>query len=162
MPKKKIKVGDNIKSMNANWSFAGNTADNFDKHIKRSVPLYNLSHDIALKLSDFFLSEKTNIYDLGCSTGTFLNLISKRHSNRKHQFIGIDEIKKMCIIAKRKNYKSKNLKFINSKIEKIKFKNSSFITSFFTIQFVHPSKRQMIFNKIYRSLSWGGCFLLFE
>ena len=67
MSKKKFNIGDNIKSMSANWSFAGNTANNFDRHIKKSVPLYDLSHDIALKLSDFFLSEKTNIYDLGSS-----------------------------------------------------------------------------------------------
>ena len=36
------------------------------------------------------------------------------------------------------------------------------ITSFYTIQFIHPSKRQKIFNKIYKSLNWGGAFIFFE
>ena len=30
------------------------------------------------------------------------------------------------------------------------------------MQFVHPSKRQLIFNKIFKSLNWGGCFIIFE
>ena len=34
--------------------------------------------------------------------------------------------------------------------------------SFYTIQFINPSIRQNIFNKIFKSLRWGGGFLLFE
>ena len=34
--------------------------------------------------------------------------------------------------------------------------------SFFTIQFIRPSVRQKLVNKIYKSLHWGGCFLYFE
>ncbi len=159
MSKKKI---SDIKYGNASWSFDGKTVKKFDQHIKQSIPLYDLAHDLTLKFSDFFLSEKSNVYDLGCSTGTFLNLISKRHNKKKHKFIGVDEIKKMCFEAKRKNIKNKNVKIINSKIENIRLQKSAIITSFFTMQFVHPSKRQMIFNKIFKSLNWGGCFIVFE
>ena len=70
-----ISSGDNIVSKASQWKFSGNTAKNFDKHISKSVPLYEWSHDIALKVSDFFLTEKGHSYDLGCSTGTFLNKI---------------------------------------------------------------------------------------
>ena len=44
----------------------------------------------------------------------------------------------------------------------IKLKNLNYITSFFTIQFIHPSKRQKLFNNIYNGLEWGGGFLFFE
>ena len=30
------------------------------------------------------------------------------------------------------------------------------------MQFIHPSKRQSIFNKIYKNLNWSGAFILFE
>ena len=30
------------------------------------------------------------------------------------------------------------------------------------MQFIHPSRRQKIFNKIFNSLHWGGGFMLFE
>ena len=51
--KKILKLGDNIRGSNSNWKFTGKTAKNFDTHIKKSVPLYDWSHDISLKLSDF-------------------------------------------------------------------------------------------------------------
>lgn len=159
MNRKKKKSTDIIYS-NASWSFDGKTVKNFDKHIKQSIPFYQQTHYLTLKISDFFLSQKKSIvYDLGCSTGTFLNLLEKRHAKKNIIMIGIDEIKKMTDEAKKKN---KNIKYINSKIENIKFKKSSLITSFFTIQFIHPSKRQKIFEKIYNGLDWGGGFILFE
>ena len=44
----------------------------------------------------------------------------------------------------------------------MKFKKSSLITSFYTMQFIPPSNRQIIFDNIYKNLKWGGAFLLFE
>jgi len=155
--------GDNIRSKNAQWNFSGNTVKNFDKHISKSVPLYELSNDIALKTSDFFLSQKSHAYDLGCSTGTFLNKICKRNNNsKKIKFTGIDEVKEMCKIAKKNNKNNSNVKILNKNINSVKFEKSSLITSFYTMQFVHPSKRQTLFNNIFKSLSWGGAFIYFE
>jgi len=34
--------------------------------------------------------------------------------------------------------------------------------SYYTMQFIHPSIRQLVIEKIYRSLNWGGAFFLFE
>ena len=36
------------------------------------------------------------------------------------------------------------------------------ITSLYTIQFIQPKFRQKLFDKIYKSLNWGGAFVLFE
>ena len=30
------------------------------------------------------------------------------------------------------------------------------------MQFIEPRKRQELINKIYKSLNWGGCFVIFE
>ena len=58
---------------------------------------------MALKFSDFFLAEKSNIiYDLGCSTGSFLKALSNKKKIKKHFYYGIDEIKEMCLLAKKK------------------------------------------------------------
>ena len=125
--------------------------------------MYQWTHEVALKTSDFFLTEKGNSYDLGCSTGTFLSKLARRNDNyKKIKFIGVDEIKDMCKIAKKRNSKNKNVKIINNDIHSLKLKNSALITSFYTIQFIHPSRRQAIFNKIYKTLNWGGAFILFE
>ena len=58
--------------------------------------------------------------------------------------------------------KNKNIKFINKDISKINIRKSDFILSLYTIQFIQPKKRQEIFDKIYRSLNWGGGFFLCE
>ena len=80
MKKKYSKTGDNIFKKNSNWDFKGDVYKNFDSHINKSVPLYNETHNLYLKLSDFFLQENSNILDIGCSTGTFLSKVYERHS----------------------------------------------------------------------------------
>lgn len=155
-------TGDNIVASVSDWKFSGKTVANFDVHIKKSIPLYEWSHEISLKFSDFFLHEKTNIYDLGCSTGIFLKLLSSRSNTQKHTFYGLDEIKDMCEVAKKNNIKNKRVKILNKKIENFNFRETSFITSFYTMQFINPSRRQNIIDKIYKSLNWGGAFIIFE
>ena len=54
-----------------------------------------------------------------------------------------------------KNKKSK-IKFIKKNIMTVNFKKSDFISSMYTIQFLHPKDRQVLINKIYKSLNWGG------
>jgi len=159
---KKNKVGTNILAENSSWSFSGNVAKNFDKHIDKSVPLYSWSHDLGLKLSDFFVKEKSKVHDLGCSTGTFIKKLNNRHNKKKISIKGYDIEKKMVESAKKNNYKFKNVKNEFKDIIKADFKKSDYITSFYTVQFIHPSKRQKIFNKIYKELNWGGGFLFFE
>ena len=158
---KKKNAGDSIKVENSSWTFSGKVAQNFDKHISKSVPYYQWSHQLGLNISDFFLKNNSNMYDLGCSTGSFLQKIAKRHPKKKINFHGIDEVKEMINWAKNKN-KNKNIKFLNKNIINHKLKKSEFVTSFYTIQFIPPAKRQTIFNKIFNSLNWGGGFLFFE
>ena len=67
----KFKTGDKILKKNSNWNFKGNVYKYFDKHIKKSVPMYHETQDLYLQISDFFLQENSKIIDLGSSTGTF-------------------------------------------------------------------------------------------
>ena len=61
----------NLKS--GSWSFGGKIPDKFEKHIAKSVPLYLEGHKLIASLSDYFLLENSNCYDIGCSTGNLLN-----------------------------------------------------------------------------------------
>ena len=159
-----MKVGTNIKAANASWSFAKDVPKTFSKHIKSSVPFYEEGHDICLQLSDFFLKENSNCYDLGCSTGTLINKLSSR-VDKKINFYGVDSVKEMINQANRENKKLKNsnkLKYTNENFLKIRLKKSDLIISYYTMQFIAPKFRQNIVNKIYKSLNWGGAFLMFE
>ena len=104
MRKPKKNTGDNISAENANWKFSGDVVKKFDSHVKKSVPLYEWSHEIGLKISDFFLTEPSLCYDIGCSTGTFLEKIATKNKNKDIKFIGLDEIKDMCEMAKKKKF----------------------------------------------------------
>ena len=159
---KKIKVGSNIKVRNASWSFDKGIFKKFDQHINKSIPLYKWSHDIGLDVSDFFLPNGNTFYDLGCSTGSFVKSLSIRHSNKNIKVFGIDEIQEMVNQSKKNNKQFKNVKILKGDITKIKFNEPNFISSFYTIQFIKPSKRQKLIDKIYKSLLWGGGFLIFE
>ena len=124
----------------SNWNFSGNVPKNFDDHINRSIPLYNEVHLLFSILSDFFIQKNSKIIDLGCSTGTFLNLLYKRHKSikKKLKYIGINIIKPMILLAKKKNKKNK-INFINGDIFNFNLNNACIISSFYTIQFI-PKK----------------------
>lgn len=163
MYKKKNKyAGDNIKMEKGSWSFNKNVAKNFDKHINKSVPLYSEGHNLILEYSDFFLNEKSLCYDIGCSTGSLLNLFGKKFYNKNIKFIGIENEKHMFIKAKEKVKKYKNISIRHCNINNIKLKKSDLIISYYTMQFIQPKIRQDLFNKIYDSLNWGGALILFE
>ena len=159
---RKIISGDNIKSAIGQWSFDGKVPKNFDKHINKSIPLYKWCHEIGLNLSDFFLKKNTLSYDIGCSTGTFLQKLSEKNKGKNVKLYGIDEIKPMIIQARRKCKKNKNIKFINKDFLNLKLNKSTFITSYFTVSFIDPPKRQLAFDKFYKSLEWGGALVIFD
>jgi tRNA (cmo5U34)-methyltransferase len=64
--------------------------------------------------------------------------------------------------AKKNSKLLKNIKFINKSVLSGSLKNTSIISAFYTIQFIHPSKRQYLINKIYKNLNWGGAFFMVE
>ncbi len=159
----KKKLGQNIKADNASWTFDNNVWKNFDEHINNSIPLYLLCHKIGLEVSDFFLEKNSRVLDLGCSTGTFVKKLNNRHIKKDLKIQGYDAVKTMIQAAKKINKNKKNIKFLNKDIVKNKLPiNVDFVSSFFTLSFIKPSDRQVVFNKIFKSLNWGGAFVFFD
>lgn len=156
------KKSKKIFAKNSSWTFDKNVASNFDFHIEKSVPLYNEFKWLGEKLSDYYLKEDSIVYDIGCSTGSFLKRLAIRHNNKKKiKLYGIDIVKNMINFAK-KNNKHKKIIYQSKDILKYNFKKSDFFISFYTIQFIHPKHRQLLINKIYKKLNWGGAFLFVE
>jgi tRNA (cmo5U34)-methyltransferase len=157
----KTDAGDNITKENANWSFGGKVSKQFDAHVSKSVPLYQEGHDLILKLSDYFLHENSICYDLGCSTGTLLQKISS-YSSKKLQLVGIDEEKEMLLESRKKSRNNPNITFTESRLLDYDYEKSDLIISYYTMQFTEQKDRQLIFDKLYKSLNWGGAFIFFE
>jgi len=153
--------GDGIKAQNANWRFDGDVAEQFETHVRKSVPLYEEGHDLVVKLSDYFVKEDSICYELGSSTGLLSYKLAKHHDFRQAKFIGIEQEADMVKKAK-SLYQSPNLEFVQADINSYEYEKSDFIVAYYTVQFVHPKLRQQLIDTIYQSLHWGGAFVMYE
>lgn len=158
-------VGDGIVAPNANWTFSGDVANSFDDHVSKSVPLYAEGHEVVCCLSDFFVTGDSVIYELGCSTGSLtLKLADHNKGKKDARFIGIDVEQEMIdkADAKRAAAGLDNVSFHTGDILLHDLEPADFIVAYYTVQFVKPNIRQELIDRIYRSLRWGGCFVMFE
>ncbi len=162
-------TGEGINADLSSWTFDG-IANSFDKHISNSVPLYLEANKIVISLSDYFVSKNSQVLDIGSSTGTLVSQISIRHAQKNDiSFILLDEIKDMIkkseskIKQEVKNNSTHKFTFLCQDLMDFKFpKDLDIVTSMYTIQFISPSIRQEIINRIYDALNWGGAFFFFE
>lgn len=76
------------------WKFDGEVAAEFNSHVKQSVPLYDEIHSLIVKMSEWFLEDNTNMYDIGTSTAKALKGIYE-NSNKDVNYIGIDNSEDM-------------------------------------------------------------------
>lgn len=157
-------VGDGLRADPANWRFGGEVAQNFDSHVSKSVPLYGMGHDLICDISDFFVKPGSVCYEIGCSTGELtLKLANHCRSKAKARFIGLDIEADMIEVARRKAQGAEaEVEFLEADALTFDFEPADFIVAYYTVQFIRPSLRQALIDKIYQSLQWGGAFLLFE
>jgi tRNA (cmo5U34)-methyltransferase len=155
-------LGDGISAKNAAWTFDGKeVAHSFDTHVKKSVPLYKEGQEMIVRMSDFFIDEFSNIFDIGCSTGVLTRKLSKRHAHKSAKVIGIDTSAEMIKIA-RESTKEIKCEYLIEDAAEVEMHGSDLITAYYTVQFVRPHKRQQLIDKIYADLRWGGAFFMFE
>ena len=162
--KSKIPAGDNIKTEDSNWKFSGETVDNFDEHVKKSVPLYLEGHQITCDLSKFFVKDNSIVYEIGSSTGALLTKLSVSNQAKVGvRFIGLDIEKDMIDHANQLLKKGNdNVIFEHANIISTELEKSDLIVCYYTIQFIPPSDRQQVIDKLYQSLNWGGALIMFE
>src|SRR5437867_2673908 len=79
----------NKKAPVADFSFGEEVALVFDDMLDRSVPFYREIQRMISEMAADFAAEGTNIYDLGCSTGTTLLNLSAA-VRQQVRFIGVD------------------------------------------------------------------------
>ena len=156
-------VGDNISAEKANWTFGGDVANSFDNHVSKSVPLYKEGHALVLGLSDFFIKNDSVVYEIGCSTGALISKLAASNQKRESaKFVGVDVEQGMVDFAKNRYDQITNLEFLCDDIMNLEMEESDFIVAYYTVQFIRPSLRQKLIDKLYSKLKWGGALVLFE
>ena len=56
----------------------------------------------------------------------------------------------------------KNISFKHANINSVQLKKSDLVVCYYTIQFISPSERQQVIDKLFESLNWGGALIMFE
>jgi tRNA (cmo5U34)-methyltransferase len=137
----------------------------FDDMVTRSVPFYIEIQRMISELAGEYAKSKSNIYDLGCSTGTTMVNMNPTVGNDV-KFIGIDdshEMLKQC----RENLvnvgfeREFDLEFadLNKGVE---IKNASVVVLCLTLQFIRPLHRVKLLQEIHKGIQEGGCLILVE
>jgi len=158
-----MKVGDGISSGRSAWSFGGEVAGSFVTHAGRSIPWYREGHELVCHYSDFFVQPDSTVYDLGCSTGELLVRLADHHTHKPSvNWVGIDAQPAMVEAAARHCRAHANVTTVCGDLLDVDFQPTDMIVAYYTIQFIPERQRQLLFDRIYQALNWGGAFLLFE
>ena len=146
------------------FNFDQGVADCFDDMVSRSVPYYEEIHRILRDLLPYQVQAGDCIYDLGCSTGTTLHILSQSIPNHLPvQLIGLDQSPAMVAKAKEKCACCLHpVKFICEDLRSHTFRESGLVIMNYTLQFVAQADRAQLLQRIYQSLRPGGLFILSE
>jgi len=146
-------------------SFGKKVASVFDDMLDRSVPFYREIQRMIGEMAVDFAVEGTNIYNLGCSTGTtLLNL--GQNTPGKVKFIGIDYSQDMIARCRQKldtHHFSREYELICADLNQgVNIENASVVVMVLTLQFIRPLRRDTLIGSILRGLNENGCLILVE
>ena len=164
------------------FSFS-NMAPYFDDHIHKSIRGYDHLRDDVEKISQYFITPNSSVYDLGCSEGTMIRRIMAANTDIDNvNYFGVEgnpTFLKHFTDADLRGKKKKIIKNDTSTIMinlpcdvrnwkapermKRKEKYSSFMVSMFTLQFIPEADRERMLDDIFNyDLIKGGGFVLCE
>ena len=147
------------------FNFGEDVALVFDDMLNRSVPFYQEIQRMIVEMVNDFAADGSNIYDLGCSTGTtLLNL--NRNIGNKVKFIGIDMSEDMLARCRKKlseDHFTGQYELICADLNKgVHVENASVVIMLLTLQFIRPLYRDKLIGSILRGLNDNGCLIVFE
>ncbi|MEN9524863.1 MAG: carboxy-S-adenosyl-L-methionine synthase CmoA [Bacteroidota bacterium] len=149
----------------SDFKFGANVAKVFDDMVSRSVPFYGEIQRMVAELAADHTQPGTDVYDLGCSTGTTL-IGMNTLVDPNIRFIGIDDSQEMLDKCKSKLMEigfSRNYDLRCADLGKgVEVSNASVVVLCLTLQFVRPIYREKLLRDIYQGLVPGGALILVE
>ncbi len=147
------------------FTFDAQVVEVFPDMISRSVPGYSTIIETIGQLSQIYVQDNTNIYDLGCSLGAATLAMRKSISANSCKIIGVDNSAAMVERCQMhiNAFKGKTpVNIIEGNIEDIAIENASMIVLNFTLQFIDKNQRQDLINRIAQGLNKGGLLVISE
>lgn len=137
----------------------------FDDMITRSVPGYGAIITMIGVLAEEYVQAGTQCYDLGCSLGAATGVMRSRLEGRNCQIVAIDNSEAMVTRARERVAADSSrvpFRIEQSDIRDVEIENASFVVLNFVLQFITPSERTQLLEKIYHGLVPGGMVVMSE
>lgn len=152
-----LNTDTNISSAQSGWVFNKSVAENFDEHVRKSVPNYIAVQTLAEKFSDWFTYPNCTVLDFGASTGETLRRIKWRHK-KSMNLIGYDNSEAMVAQAK-----LKGVDVTLADLEKpFEPPAHSYGIALYTLQFLRPEARYEFLRRVWRKLEKAGAMFVVE
>jgi tRNA (cmo5U34)-methyltransferase len=149
----------------ADFHFDQKTATVFDDMVNRSVPFYAEIQRMTGEIAGDFATPGSNLFDLGCSTGTTLSYLD-RAVNQGVRFVGVDSSADMLNKAREK-LKAQGVTRPHDLVQAdlhqgVLVENASVVVMNLTLQFIRPLYRERVIKQVFEGLNEHGCLLLVE
>lgn len=149
----------------ADFKFGATVANVFDDMVNRSVPFYGEMQRMTAELTANHARSGTNVYDLGCSTGTTMigmnTLVPEDIC-----FIGVDDSEEMLDKCRTKLTEAgftRPYELVVADLNQgVAINNASVVVLCLTLQFVRPIHRERLLKTISAGLIEGGVLILVE
>ncbi|MET0155248.1 MAG: carboxy-S-adenosyl-L-methionine synthase CmoA [Rickettsiales bacterium] len=159
------KIFDDQAMPAADFRFDAKVASVFDDMVSRSVPFYDEMQRMTCEMAKDFAEPGSEIYDVGCSTGTTLLQLDKKIGPYVG-LVGIDNSAEMIDRARAKlegARLARGWRLLDADIHhNLPIQNASVVTMVLTLQFARPLYRQRIMQRICDGLNKNGCVILIE
>jgi tRNA (cmo5U34)-methyltransferase len=147
------------------FRFDQKTAKVFDDMVSRSVPFYHEIQRMTGEIAADFAVEGTNLYDIGCATGTTLDLLDCVVGPGV-TFVGVDNSAEMLEKARQKleaKNSRRSVKFIRADIHReAVVHDASVVVMNLTLQFIRPLHRESVLRQIVNGMRDQSCLILVE
>ncbi|MDP0382412.1 carboxy-S-adenosyl-L-methionine synthase CmoA [Glaesserella parasuis] len=147
------------------FTFDESVAEVFPDMIQRSVPGYSNIITAIGMLASRFVTDQSNVYDLGCSRGAGILSIRRNVEKAGVRIIGVDNSEPMVERCRRhlEAYHSDiPVEILCDDIRHVEIKNASMVVLNFTLQFLPREDRLALLRKIYHGLNPNGVLVLSE
>ena len=149
----------------SDFRFDEKTAAVFDDMVSRSVPFYEEMQRMTAEIATDFAVEGTNLYDIGCATGTTLAALDGVVKPGV-RFVGIDNAEEMLAKARQKlggQLVARPWELIHADLNQgLIVDNASVAVMILTLQFVRPLNRERVMAAIANGLNHQGALILIE
>jgi tRNA (cmo5U34)-methyltransferase len=149
----------------SDFAFNESVAQVFDNMVSRSVPMYGEIQRMLAELARSFVAEGSNVYDLGCSTGTTLALLSQNLPVNA-RLVGLDYSADMLQQAREKLESLKladRIELRQADLDAgVDIENASVVMLVLTLMFVRPLNREKLMRRIHAGMNENGCLLVVE